>query len=566
MDQSRLSERLRPGKLVDTSTLGDDLMAGVVLGIESVPDALASGLLALVNPVFGLNAYMTGKFFGAMFTSSALMSIQTTGALALVVASVPQVLAGENKDSYLFALTILAGVFMLAAGLLKLGRMIRFVPNAVMTGFVNAVALNIILSQLAEFTGYFSDVSAVYISSRIPKTIDLLFNLNEMHLPTLAVGLLTIVLILTLEKTRLGALGLVVAMLASSLLVQLLGADAVRLVSDVSEIPNALPRLHMPPLYTFLPMIIPALSLAFVGLVQGAAITKNFVNPDGSYPEASRDFVGQGVANVAAGLFQGMPVGGSMSATALVANAGARTRLANLIASVVMATVILVFGRLVSLIAMPALAGLLIVIGFRTLKPDQMRSVWRTGKFQRVTMLATFGLCLLIPMQYAVLMGVVLAVVFYFMRQSSEIVVKQWLQPSDRYPIEVDAPTEVPANEVTMLVPYGSLFFATASLFADKLPAVTAETRNAAVILHLQRSTELGSTLMEVLVRYVNELKAHESILMLAGVDVHLKGQLEQTGLLALLGRENVFMATQYVGQSAEQAYIAGQKWVAGRN
>ncbi len=118
--------------------------------------------------------------------------------------------------------------------------------------------------------------------------------------------------------------------------------------------------------------IVEAASLAFVGLVQGAGITANFPNPDGTYPKASRDFIGQGVGNLVSGTFQGMPVGGSMSATSIVTTAGAQSRVAQMIAGLVMAVVVIAFGGLVGEIAMPALAGLLMVVGFRTVKPDDI--------------------------------------------------------------------------------------------------------------------------------------------------------------------------------------------------
>ena len=115
-------------------------------------------------------------------------------------------------------------------------------------------------------------------------------------------------------------------------------------LSDIADIPGSLPLPMLPDLSLIPVLIIPALSLAFVGLVQGAGISANFPNPDGTYPKASRDFIGQGAANVASGFFQGMPVGGSMSASSLVKTAGAKTRLALVFAGLVMALVILAFG------------------------------------------------------------------------------------------------------------------------------------------------------------------------------------------------------------------------------
>ena len=140
-------------QFIDPRTLKDDIMAGLVLGIESVPDGLAQGFLASINPIYGLYGYMMGTFSGAFFTSSAYMAVQATGAMSLVVASVPQTQYGEFTSESVFALALLAGNIMLVAGLLKLGSILRFVPNSVMVGFVNAVALLIILGQLSVLTG-----------------------------------------------------------------------------------------------------------------------------------------------------------------------------------------------------------------------------------------------------------------------------------------------------------------------------------------------------------------------------------------------------------------------------
>ncbi len=539
-------------------TVLDDLKAGLVLGIESVPDGLAQGFLAFVNPVFGLYGYMIGTFTGAFFTSSAYMTIQATGAMALVVASVPQTKHPVYGDQALFLLAILTGIIMLATGLLKLGSLVRFVPNAVMTGFINAVALLIILGQLRDFTGY-----AAPGANKIIQSINLFFNLGEIQLPTLMVGLATIFLIMTLEKTRLGALGLVAAMIVGSLLPPLFGWDSVQTLNDIAQLPGTLPRLVLPPLNLIPVLIVPAFSLAFVGLMQGVSITKSYVNPDGQYPDASGDFVGQGMANIASGLFQGMPVGGSFSATALVTNAGAKSRFANIFAGVVIAVVILLFGKGIGYIAMPAMAGLLIVIGFRTLKPDRVMMVWKTGLVQQMVMGITFVACLLIPLQYAVLVGVAMSLLLFVLQQSNKITVKEWQRTETTLPREIDAPAVVPANRPILLVAYGSLFFATAPLFEKQLPEVTAKTRNAVVIINLRSSDDLGSTFLQVLDRYTSDLQAQDCVLMLAGVRPKVVVQLEKTGLLKKIGRENVFMEGEVIGQSALAAWDAAEKWIA---
>lgn len=540
------------------ATVREDLSAGLVLGIQSIPDGLASGLLALVNPVYGLYSYMTGVLTGALFTSSAFMSVQATSAMALIVASVPHVTQAPDPNVPLFTLAALTGVIMLVAGLLRLGTLVRFVPNSVMVGFVNAVALLIILGQLDNFTGYRTTGP-----NRVVRTFDLLRNLDQVHVPTLAAGVLTIILILTLERTRLKALGMVVALFFVSLVAPLVGAEQIALASDVADIPSSLPAPVLPSLGLVPGLLIPALSLAFVGLVQGASISGSVANPDGSFPDASGDFVGQGAAGIAAGVLQGMPVGASMSATSLVIGAGARSRLANIFAGVVIALGILLFGRLVGLMAMPALAGLLIIIGFRTLKLGQVVTVWKTGPVQQTVMLLTFGAGLLVPLQYAVLMGVGLAVLLYVFQQSNRVRVVALRMEPGQYPIEGNPPAVVPGRQVTILVPYGSLFFAAAPVFNAQLPAVTEGSRHAVVILVLRGETELGSTFLEVIARYGEALRGQGSRLMLSGVAPSVQMQLERTGQLQVLGRENSFIADDRVGQALQQALDAAEQWIA---
>src|SRR5579863_8004708 len=189
---------------VRRDTLRKDEVAGLVLGVESVPDGLAAGLLAGVSPLSGLYAYLFGTAGGSFFTSLAFMAVQATGAMAIIVADVPAVHGGDDPARALFTLSVLTGVVMLAAGFLRLGSLLRFVSNAVMVGFISAVGANIILGQLANLTGYKAEGA-----NRVVRAVNTLAHPGELHLQSLAVGLVTIALILLLERTKAGPLGLV---------------------------------------------------------------------------------------------------------------------------------------------------------------------------------------------------------------------------------------------------------------------------------------------------------------------------------------------------------------------
>jgi sulfate permease, SulP family len=523
-----------------------DVTAGVTLGLVSVPDGLAMGLLAGLNPVAGLYGYLVGTVAGAVATSSVLMSVQATGAMAVLIADVPELHGAQDPTRALATLGLLTGAVMLVLGVLRLGKLVRFVPNAVLTGFVNAVAVNIVLGQLPSLTGYHSGQG-----NRLTRAIDTLLSPFSLHWPTVLIGAATIVLIVALERTRLRSLGLLVAVAATSALAAGVGSfEAVLQLRDIADIPGSLPRPVVPAFGLVPALLLPAISLAFVGLVQGAAISQTVTNPDGTFSDVSGDFRGQGVANVASGLLRGMPVGGSMSATALLTAAGARSRLANVTAGIVIAVAIVLLSDLVALVAMPALAGLLILVGYRTFKLEQVRMVWQTGATQATVMATTFVLTLVIPLQYAVLVGVGLSVTLYVVGQSNRVrVVRLTLPGPDAYPTESEPPSTIGEGETVVLAVYGSLFFASAPVFEQQLPDIEPLAAGAAAVLVLRGHDDLASTFLQALGRYQKKLQAAGGHLLLAGVGTRPLAQLRDTGMLERIGAANVFPATPMLGE-----------------
>ncbi len=235
-------------------------------------------------------------------------------------------------------------------------------------------------------------------------------------------------------------------------------------------------------------------------------------------------------------------------------DAGAKTRLALITASVVMAVVILVFGDFVGYIAMPALAGLLMTVGYRTVKPANIKAVWRTGGMQATVMAVTFILTMLIPLQYAVLVGVGISMILHIINQSNQVVIKRRIVTDGRMK-ETDAPAEVAPDEVLVLQPYGSLFFASAPVFEEKLPDVTEDTNNSVVILRLRGRSDLGSTFMDVLLKYATALRDRDSDLMLVSEDENMHEQLVVAGVADAVGDENIYTSDEWVGSTIKRAY-----------
>lgn len=547
-----MSVRIDPRRWFSRKTLGKDAAAGLVLGIEAVPDGLAAGLLAGVNPLAGLYAYLFGMAGAAVFTSSAFMAVQATSAMALVVSDA-DLGSSPNPDRALFTLAILTGIVMIIAGLLRAGRLVSFVPTAVMTGFITAIGVNIILGQFSNFTGFPGRGA-----NRLVKTFDVLLHVGQWSIASVVVGSITILLIVVLRRTRVGSIGLVVAVVVGSVCAVLLNlwvADPVAQLRDIVDVPRGLPAPVLPSVADVPMLLVPAVSLAFIGLVQGAAVSAGIPTTDGRPANANRDFIGQGAGNVVSGLFQGMPVGGSMSGSSIIVQSGAKTRLALFIAGAVMAVVVFVASDLVAYVAMPALAGLLMVVGFGAIKPSRVYSVLKSGPLPTAIMAVTFGLTLVIPLQFAVLAGVGLGIILYVGQQSNRVRVRAVHVEDAGRLRESDPPAVVPAGEVLVLQPYGSLFFASAPIFEKQLPEVSRSSRNAVVIVRLRGTDQIGLSLVDVLRRFAHQLRDADSSLKVVATEERVIEALEAGGLTGDIGERNVYRSSEWVGETLRRAH-----------
>ena len=545
--------------------LKPDLIAGLTFAVVSVPQAMAHALLAMVNPALGIYTLMVAVPVGALFTSSVFINVSTTAAMSVAVGAVMTDIPVGQRMEALAVLVLMVGLIQLLAGLFRLGFLIRFVSNAVMIGFLNGVAVLIILGQLSDLTGYESA-----FSNRVAQAFDLLLRIGQVSLQATIVGGTTLALIVLLLVSPLRRYAFIIAIAATTAALAVLTISSlptasyfapVPTVGDITAIGRSLPELALPRPSLILSLLLPALSVAIIGLIQGAGVSEGTPNPDGRYPDVSRDFLGQGAANIATSLVAGLPAGGSISGTALIMGAGARSRWTNIFVGFFVAAIVILAAPLVERVPMPALAALLIVTGYQGLRIQQAVLAWNTGKVPTVVMIVTFVATLLIPLQFAVLFGMALSVVLHVMRQANKVVVTQWVLQPEGFPLEQAAPRRLASHRLTLLHVYGSLFFAAAKSIEEMLPAA-GDATHAVVAINLRGKSEIGSTFVTVLDRYGRALRQRNSKLMLVGVDPVVFDQLAKTGVLKLIGEENVFPATPQIGAALNQAVAAATAWL----
>jgi len=215
--------------------------------------------------------------------------------------------------------------------------------------------------------------------------------------------------------------------------------------------------------------------------------------------------------------------------------------------------IVLLLADVVKLVPMAALGGLLLVVGFQNLQPDAIQAVWNTGLTARLAMIATLVSTLVLPLQFAILVGVALSFVFQVLRLANRIEVREFEFVDGGFPIEKPVPSKLGNNDLKVLSIRGSLFFASAQALEAQLPAVEGA-RGATVILILRNIDDLGSTVIRLLKRYASSLQRQDGKLVLAGVDDELFGQLQRTGMVELIGNRNIFRAQPEVGAALNDA------------
>jgi SulP family sulfate permease len=545
------------GLKVPRKTLINDLVSGLVMSVVTVPGALANGLLAGVNPVYGVYSVIAGTSVAAVFTSSVIMNVDSTSATSIATGDFLGSIASEEQLGYLVVLGILVGLFMLTFGFLKLGFLVRFISNAVMTGFLSGLGVLTILGQVGDLTGYHSDAG-----NKVFQAIDTMVHWQEIDTAALLVGLLTITIIVLLSRTKLDRYSFAIALVIGTVVVLLPVFDSVALVGDATDIPKGLPRPNLPDLKLVPSMLLPALIIAIIALVQGAGVSQSKPNPDGEYPDPSGDFRGQGAGNVAVGFFGGIPVGGSLSGTALIQSIGGVSRWANIFTGVFAAVILALFAPFIESLPLTALAAMLIVVGYGMINVPRIQTVWNTGPAPLTVMIITFVATLFLDLQVAVAIGVVLTFLLYVFRSAEAVRIERMVPLDDGGFAEDVVPDELSSGEIVILNPVGSLFFAGVAELEEHLPDV-GEARRAVVILRLRDRDEVGSTFIRAIERYSQQLQAQDSKLMLEGLNERVLEQLEETDLLDLIGEENVFLAQPRFGVATGQALAAAEAWIA---
>lgn len=397
--------------------LGPDLFAALTVTMVVLPQTMAYAILGGLPPEVGLYSAAIASIVGALWGSSIQLQTGPSNTVALLTLAAITPLAAIGTPAYLAAASLLAlmgGLLRLVLGLARLGLLVRFVSDAVIVGFTAGAGVLIAINQLRDLLGL-----------TLPSTADLMEtvqalarNLNQVHLPSLAVGLLAIGLIVGLRRINKRIPGPLVAIIVAAVAVALLDLDIAR----VNALPRGFPPFSLPPL-TDLKLIgqlsTTALSVAAIGLVEAISNARALASQTGQRLDSNQEFVGQGLANIACGFFTGCPVTGSFGRSNLNLQAGAQSPMANVFIGLMVIVALLFVGPAAALLPKAALAGVVLVTAYSLIDRAEISRIWRGGGADRLTLGVTLVATLTLPLQFAILAGILMSLGSYLLQTST---------------------------------------------------------------------------------------------------------------------------------------------------
>jgi sulfate permease, SulP family len=399
--------------------LAGDVIAGIVVAVMLVPQGMAYAMLAGMPPVAGLYASAIPVLAYVLFGSSRQLAVGPSALTALLTLATVSRLAPPGSASFVVfagALALMAGLVQLLLGALRAGFVTNFLSSAVINGFTSGAAVIIAVNQLKDLLG----VHAGAGSGLIGLVRGLLPHLRETNLPTLAVGVGSVLLLLALKRWRVRALpGPLVAVVLGTIAVAALHLEAAG-VAVVGHVPRGLPLPALPAIDPgVLPTLIPgAMALAFVGFMEAIAVGRSIAARERYQVDANRELIGLGLANLVSGVVRGYPLGGGFGRSAVNYEAGARTQLASVVRAALLVLTLVALTPLFTFLPRAVLGAIVFVAVIGLIDLREPARLFRVRPADGWTLVVTAATTLLIGVEVGILVGVAFSLLVYVARSA----------------------------------------------------------------------------------------------------------------------------------------------------
>ena len=534
-------------KLVSTlrnynrKTFMADLMAGVIVGIVALPLAIAFGIASGVSPEKGIITAIVAGFIVSVFGGSRVQIGGPTGAFIIIIYGIIQQYGMQG----LTIATIMAGVFLVLFGVLRLGTIIKYIPYPIVVGFTSGIAVTIFTTQVKDLFGL---TMAEVPSDFVEKWIAYAHDFTTLDGWTTLIGIVSVVVIAVTPRFSKKIPGSLVAIILMTIVALLLkhyaGVTSIETIGDRFSINSALPEAQMPALSweTVKGLVPPALTIAILGAIErllSATVADGVI---GHRHDSNTELVGQGIANLVSPLFGGIPATGAIARTMTNINNGGRTPVAGIVHAVVLLLIFLFLMPLAQYIPMACLAGVLVVVSYGMCGWRSFAMLMKNPKSDVTVLLITFFLTILFDLTVAIEVGLVIACLL-FMRRMAETtdvkVIMDEIDPEDDTDVKLEnnehltIPKGVEVYEIN-----GPYFFGAGNRFEEVMASFGS--RPKVRVIRMRKVPFVDSTGIHNLTNLCLMSQKEGIQIVLSGVNPKVHAVLEHAGFYRIVGEKNI--------------------------
>jgi SulP family sulfate permease len=522
----------------DRRQLGRDTAAGVIVGIVALPLSIAFAIASGVTPDRGLWTAIIAGFLISALGGSRVQIGGPTGAFVVIIYGIVQ----QHGVAGLTIATFMAGLILVALGLLRLGMIIRFIPRPVIIGFTAGIAVLIAVGQLKDALGLAIPAMPGDVAGQVAQYARFIGTMNP---AAVMITIASLALLVLWPKVSHRIPGPLVVLLAATAVAQVAGLDVETIGSRFGEIRATLPVPVVPALSwdTIRELVGPAITIALLGAIESllsAVVADGMI---GASHRSNMELVAQGIANTASSMFGGLPATGAIARTATNIKNGGRTPVAGIVHAITLFVITLFFGKWAALIPMAGLSAILLVVAYHMSEWRAFRSELTSPREDVAVMITAFVLTVFVDLTVAIEVGMVMAA-FLFMKRMSDVAgVRAVTNGASDEDTETNDPDAVSryhvANRVEIFEINGPLFFGATAAFKDTLGRISGNPR--VLILRMRRVPVLDATALHTLADVVKRSRSDGTLVLLSGVQPGVADTIRRSTMRDVIGEENMY-------------------------
>ena len=528
-------------KTYDKKTFMSDLMAGIIVGIVALPLAIAFGIASGVTPEKGIITAIVAGLVISLFGGSKVQIGGPTGAFIIIIYGIIQKYGFEG----LTIATLMAGLFLVLFGLLRLGTIIKYIPYPIVVGFTSGIAVTIFTTQIKDLFGLTLPSNP---SDFIEKWGVYLQNFNTIDPWCALIGVASVVVIAVTPRFSKKIPGSLIAIILMTIVALLLknfaGVLSIETIGDRFSISNELPAAQVPDMNweTIKSLVSPAITIAILGSIESLLSATVADGVIGDHHDSNTELVAQGLANIASPLFGGIPATGAIARTMTNINNSGKTPVAGIIHAVVLLLIFLFLMPLAKYIPMACLAGVLVVVSYGMCGWRSFLELMKNPKSDVTVLLITFFLTIIFDLTIAIEVGLIIACLLFMKRMSETTDIKAITEEID---LNQDAEFST-GNLDHLIIPQGvevyeingPYFFGAGNKFEEIMASFG--DRPKVRIIRMRKVPFVDSTGIHNLTNLCEMSKKEGIQIVLSGVREKVNGQLEHAGFYHLIGEENI--------------------------